>query len=448
MSDLAELLAQYSQRSGDPSPDEVYSTADVMRRYRDPSWLRRVADAMPSNPDHGVSLLNMLKGGVSSSANWLDGKPQVGPDTLAPLGLAGIGSAPIGAFAANALRRSPDLPAVWRSAHPRTSVDGRSAGEGIANAAVRSPDGEMFVAPTHYMALQAAEAKRGPAFVSNADDGFVTTTGRYLDRYEAMAMARAADDPAKRSRRDFMDSTDLPHVGPFPFNKYPINADQANGSLPGTVVNAVEQSGSLGRLEPRPMSDRALHDIGQANFTTPYRVDPMQEVPRNSLHGSHHRPERVEPLANAIRENRWIEPLVVDRDGNVIEGQHRLRALERLGVENVPVHRLRELGTPEQVAALQSAAKATGIHREQAAAITRQILEIVDREGVQALGEYAPPRGFERGWNAAIAALNPEKQSVRLPAVTGLPLPSQDTNPASLLATLLSQYDNPPPEVP
>jgi hypothetical protein len=154
-------------------------------------------------------------------------------------------------------------------------------------------------------------------------------------------------------------------------------------------------------LAVRPMSERALHNIGEANFTTPYRIDPVENVPIGNLSGGHHRPERVGPLADEIAQSGWIEPLVVDRDGNVIEGQHRLRALHSMGVESVPVHRLRELPLPENVA---KAAQASGVHREQANQIADQIARIVDKEGVSALDQYEPPRGFERAWMAAVDA--------------------------------------------
>jgi hypothetical protein len=157
-------------------------------------------------------------------------------------------------------------------------------------------------------------------------------------------------------------------------------------------------------FEVRPMSEVKLHDIGQASYTTPYRIDPVSNVPLSSLKGAHFSPEKVGPLADTISQNKWIEPLVVDRDGNVIEGQHRLRALQKLGVNSVPVHRLREIGTPQQINELVDAARGAGkIHREQGQQIADQLAKIIDEEGVAALDSYEAPRGFEAPWNAAIA---------------------------------------------
>lgn len=157
------------------------------------------------------------------------------------------------------------------------------------------------------------------------------------------------------------------------------------------------------RLEPRPMDTARLREIATAQYSTPYALDPMQNVPLSSLKGAHFGAGKVAPLADEIRANGWIEPLVVDRAGNVIEGQHRLRALQQLGVQDVPVHRIREILPDDAASAIQSAAKGAGIHREQAAALTREIAEIIDKEGVGELGLYDPPRGFEKAWAAAVA---------------------------------------------
>lgn len=52
------------------------------------------------------------------------------------------------------------------------------------------------------------------------------------------------------------------------------------------------------------------------------------------------RPQRVEELVERIRKDGHIQdPIVVDRDtGVVLDGHHRLTALQRLGCRSVPVH--------------------------------------------------------------------------------------------------------------
>ncbi len=52
------------------------------------------------------------------------------------------------------------------------------------------------------------------------------------------------------------------------------------------------------------------------------------------------RPQRVEDLVEHLREVGHIQdPIVVDREtGVVLDGHHRLTALQRLGCRRVPVH--------------------------------------------------------------------------------------------------------------
>jgi hypothetical protein len=104
MADLAELLMRYGYGQQDPGPDETYDTRNVLdtMQKRAPNLLNRLAGAIPENTEHGLSLANMLKGGLDTAGRWLGGNPEVGRDTLAPLGLAGVGAAlaPRGAIGA------------------------------------------------------------------------------------------------------------------------------------------------------------------------------------------------------------------------------------------------------------------------------------------------------------------------------------------------------------
>lgn len=190
------------------------------------------------------------------------------------------------------------------------------------------------------------------------------------------------------------------------WNMSPVNyANDGKAALPGVIVNAADSGAFASPLEVRPMDTQALHKIGEANFTVPYRVDPVERVPLSSLSGGYFAPEKVGPLAERIKESGWLEPLVVNRAGDVIEGQHRLRALGELGQTDVPVHRLRELASEEGSAAIRDAARGAGVRREQAAQIADQVARIVDEEGsVTALDLYDPPRGFEKAWSAAVEA--------------------------------------------
>jgi hypothetical protein len=77
----------------DPYAEEV---ADLQRQQlastlaRRPNLLNTLADAIPANREHGFSLTNMLKEGLDTAGRWVGGNPEIGRDTLAPLGLAAL----------------------------------------------------------------------------------------------------------------------------------------------------------------------------------------------------------------------------------------------------------------------------------------------------------------------------------------------------------------------
>ena len=62
----------------------------------------------------------------------------------------------------------------------------------------------------------------------------------------------------------------------------------------------------------------------------------------------------IEAVAKSIAEFGFRVPIVVDREGVVIAGHTRLKAAEKLGLAEVPVHIAREL-TADQVRALRIA---------------------------------------------------------------------------------------------
>lgn len=45
----------------------------------------------------------------------------------------------------------------------------------------------------------------------------------------------------------------------------------------------------------------------------------------------------IELLAQSIKEERLYYPILVDKDGNLIDGQRRLVALNQLGIEETEV---------------------------------------------------------------------------------------------------------------
>ena len=62
----------------------------------------------------------------------------------------------------------------------------------------------------------------------------------------------------------------------------------------------------------------------------------------------------ADAVARSIEEFGWRQPIVADEQGVIVMGHTRLKAAQKLGLENVPVHVAKGL-SPEQAKALQIA---------------------------------------------------------------------------------------------
>src|SRR5687768_4951666 len=80
--------------------------------------------------------------------------------------------------------------------------------------------------------------------------------------------------------------------------------------------------------------------------------------PTNSINPYKHNPRlndaAVDAVAASLREFGWRQPIVVDEDDVVIVGHTRLKAAEKLGFAEVPVHVAVGL-SPEQIRAYRVA---------------------------------------------------------------------------------------------
>ena len=149
----------------------------------------------------------------------------------------------------------------------------------------------------------------------------------------------------------------------------------------------------------RPTTDN-IHDVGAANFDY-YNVVGNKMMPIKNVFGGvdlsmPDQRARVDSLKAAISnpEKGYISRIIVDDEGNVIEGQHRLDALRELGASEIPVTMLRDRSRGVDVAALKSAIQQQGgIHPDQ----TNQIVDMILDGNPE---EYEPPQGFEKWWNA------------------------------------------------
>jgi hypothetical protein len=174
--------------------------------------LRSLRNAIPENTDlpapqffmdpRSLSMTNMVRSGLGTAANWLQGNPEIGPDTLAPLGLGSMGTG-----LANALTRAaPDAGIARSLSHqfPGEPAIGDMIRTRIAGAnriGVSGEDGMTPLART---------------------DGAMRSPGDAVNR-APYGMGRPAND---------------------------LLADNAKSSVPGTVVNSMAE---------QPKTIRAYH---------------------------------------------------------------------------------------------------------------------------------------------------------------------------------------------
>jgi hypothetical protein len=99
------------------------------------SYWKRAADTL--------SIHDMAKGGLNTMANWLQGTPEIGPDTLAPLGMAGVGGL-LPKAGASGVTLGDHAMAKW-IAHRDRHKPGLESIQGEADVRMgRDPSGETF----------------------------------------------------------------------------------------------------------------------------------------------------------------------------------------------------------------------------------------------------------------------------------------------------------------
>jgi hypothetical protein len=171
-----------------------------------------------------------------------------------------------------------------------------------------------------------------------------------------------------------------------------------------------EQGDVSGFADVRPPRED-IFEVAQANFAGRTQHT-AKTVPIDQLSGGVSAdPAEAKRVSNLVdlmsAPNGYLERLIVDTDGNVIEGQHRLEALRKMGVKEVPVIEIRELREGLPVDRMMDAMQEVrGLHRDQARQIIDQIAEAIADVGsvAEVRAQYAPPRGFERAWEAALNA--------------------------------------------
>lgn len=265
MSNLSSLLARYGygDQAPDPGADEVYSTADVLRRMPGPlnAGLRNALSYLPENKElpppafpfdpRAMSMLDIIKKSGRTSGNWvLDRNPEVGPDTVSP---AGLGVAAAGAGLA---RHAMPLPSPLT---PENITD-KLARWGKATA-------------LH----QRSEAKRdnawgfpmGMAAIGLEGASLATGHGSSISPFLAGPLG-GVTYPHFADIRDiarYLRGTELREARKQPLSDnsgFTLSADNAKASAPGLLANAAEQRPTAGRT---PTTERgAALERGREDF--------------------------------------------------------------------------------------------------------------------------------------------------------------------------------------
>lgn len=297
MTDDNPLLRLLEERYGQgyQSPalggDDVYNTTDVMRGIRPNNMVTRpmrgLADLLrafgrgPADiPTKGklVPLLaNAAGGGLDTAANWLEQRPEVGKDTIAPLGAAAL-AAPVShalhglhdaRMARSLERRFPNESSAFADSPLPFSLGGRD----IANVHWAS---DPLVAGSDAQAH--AYARRAYAADRYITDGLERS--RALppgpERDAALAAWRSGRARLQRDHLSTVEMPDMPAANQAgaPQDRFRLLADNSRASLPGTIVNGLEQGAQRSRpaytlspplVRPDEHSNGFYHHIHDSN---------------------------------------------------------------------------------------------------------------------------------------------------------------------------------------
>jgi len=159
----------------------------------------------------------------------------------------------------------------------------------------------------------------------------------------------------------------------------------------------------------QPPSDD-VHTVANSNFTN-YEIVGNAVMDIDDLGGgvsSDHK-DRVEELARQISSPEgYFSRLIVEPDGNVIEGQHRLDALRLLNVEQVPVFVIRDkLSNLPELEMLDAIENAGSIHHDHKYQVMDQLSDMLSDVGSPqaVIDEYDFPKGFEKFFIAALEVI-------------------------------------------
>lgn len=120
--------------------------------------------------------------------------------------------------------------------------------------------------------------------------------------------------------------------------------------------------------------------------------------------------DRVNALASKISSpTGYIERLIVDNSGNVLEGQHRLNALKKLGITNVPVTVISNMDDAFE------AVKKTGLRNENARQIVQNASEMLREAKTldNVKKQFDIPKEYENAYNLALTNIVKKKSIIK-----------------------------------
>jgi len=183
--------------------------------------------------------------------------------------------------------------------------------------------------------------------------------------------------------------------------------------MPDTRMGIVPEGASMPqrpKLQVKPPKED-IYSVADANFSMGIPSG-NKTVKIGTLQGSMSSAagdaERVKKLAGQMSaDGGYIERLIVDQNGNVIEGQHRLNALRSLGVTDIPVSVIQDASPTYDL--LMKSGKLRSEHARQ---IVRDSADMLKSEGgdVSAvLSGYDLPKGYEQYFMDAVNDLSKPK---------------------------------------
>lgn len=213
--------------------------------------------------------------------------------------------------------------------------------------------------------------------------------------------------------RDFLGAS-----GQFTNSMLGADPAAALGGLGGMALGAagVVPGGRSAGLPVKPAREN-LRNLIDANFDYGRFVG-HKTVPIESLTGTISAAADDARHASALAEKMkspqgYIERLIVDGMGNVIEGQHRLVALRKLGVDKVPVTVIEDMGRLYDVEGMKAALlKMGGLHPDQARGMVNEAVDVLRQYGTpeRALAETSMPDKWQPYYETALRSAAKRKE--------------------------------------